>query len=294
MIICLLSLILGSIKPAYAKEDKKKEKEAKAKAEKGSGNFVRWNKEKKDEAWLTYCSSGWDEVQGLVFSKSGSVAACSSKDAKFLDNYALFVREYLKKNSKKWIKSSDGTPTAEYAPIILCMMKVMENYRKSDYDSWLKKKQGKDVGDIVSESDICNIRLYVLFASIKDSEVSLQILYNSFVYFQNKYNKINKSNPCSIYKRNAALKAVIQSVMYSNFKRSAEKELKNSNEAGIKTKYCYIDEYSQYSESTAHKFYKANQIGKADHFKPKHDNFAKDVIKIYAAVKSNGVNLVTG
>ncbi len=108
----------------------------------------------------------------------------------------------------------------------------------------------------------------------------------------NAYNKLHPDEPADIYKKNANLKCVVQSVIYSSYEYQKEGDTK------LKLVTGYIHSTSKYSKDNAKTFYHGyfdKYRNPSQHIHEfSHDDFANKVMERYAAVKANGVNIVVG
>lgn len=195
--------------------------------------------EKREEAWLIYLMTEWNNVGDLTFTEDGSYSKTSVSDS-FLEKYQSIVAEALGECTQK----GHYTPSS-YQNLILTMMYYMQ-------------KEADDNDD----TDIACIKEYINpDASVGSKKESVKLLYNRICECESAYNSVNPNDPCDIFQNNEQLQGMIQSVIYPGYnqlytKKTAKEYYKELDNDDIKKYHDFAsdvaDKYQAVKANTKH------------------------------------------
>lgn len=164
---------------------------------------INWkDEEKREEAWLIYLMTEWENVGDLTFTSDGSYAK-TTIDEDFVNDYKTIVIEAL----------SECTKQGQYEPgdywnLILTMMYYMNDKAIS-----------------TSDIDIACINEYInRDMTVSSQKESVKLLYKKICECESAYNVANSGNPCDIFQNNDQLRGMIQSVIYHGYNRKYSKK----------------------------------------------------------------------
>ena len=205
-----------------------------------NSNFKGWNEEKKEEAWTVYVTTDWSKYQNeLILDRPDpetSTLKISNKVEEYRDLVARVLRE---SDSGKLVVAPE-----QYVNIMLAMMQVLSDGNPDESDPCMVKKYFDPDGHYTAYS-------------------SIEYLFSKLITSFRWHNNFNEGYSSSIYKVDAELQAVLQTIMYGAAYRTTK----------------------EYSTDHSLKFYEDNKDSLLEHADP---YFADKVVSHYRSSTLSG------